>query len=239
MTRSLRSRLRVSKKIKAFISINLIWLLILLFTNSFQFEDVLAMSSYDWERFRLLFILPFIFFLVTFTLYTWIMRPEQDTSKTTISKQPLSINAGKIRDKRFYVRRIAILPILFLLVFTIQILAFITLKISPPARPDFMIGGFIFLLALVFSAPLGFWRKAACWLFGMMALAFSRSTLLAITIDVLTITSSTKTEKAAEAAGHAFRQTYSSSLVISLVAVSIGLCVVNVVQKRWRQTHSK
>lgn len=89
--------LTLPRTLKVFVSLYLSWLLLTLFTNSFRFEDILVnMSDEDWDRFRLLAVLPPIFVIITYGLFRWCSSPETER----LSQRLISIFKARPQGER-------------------------------------------------------------------------------------------------------------------------------------------
>ena len=72
-------RILSSRITRSIIACYLLWILLLLFTNSFAFEEIFDWQNEDWRRFWGMAILPPVFFAVAYCLYRWTLRTNEDT----------------------------------------------------------------------------------------------------------------------------------------------------------------
>jgi hypothetical protein len=244
---ALPARARLPRKLKISITVYTLWILLLLFTNSFQFEEVFDMSGDDMDKFRLLAALPLVFAGVAYGLYAWTMKPEKvrDTPSTAGTILPPTVIAAPWKpDRKFYMKRTAAL--LWLMIGMSLAALFISSLIKVLSRDataytsfGLLFDSFIFLVPLVFSRPLGFWRKVVCWMIGMAAFIFPVSiiatVLASIVGDIMTLTASAgQQEVSASGLMAGLARFLGGALMIDLLSFCLGLYAVKKTQDYWR-----
>lgn len=247
LLRSLPRRISIPKKLKIFISAYLLWLLALLFTNNLSFEDVLDMQSSDPDRFWLLSILPLIFSAVAFVLYLWVNSSKKAQQEKTRKPPATPLHKGIMptevtRNTKFYFKRTAILIALSIPIFISAAIFFIGILESRPGSAATAAGDIIIILSfLVFSKPLGLWRKAACWALGIMAWATSQVAMIlawSMLHDIQTLLGKSVAESPEEQV-HAMIDNIPNLITgiftISLLSLAIGCYAVNMAQRKWRE----
>lgn len=160
------------RNMKIAVSAYALWILLLLFTNSFEFENIFRWYQDDMRRLRLLAILPPVFVLVAYLLFRWTFKPEKHITGTA-SREILPVGLAKteihaVNFTGFYLKRG-----LYLVLWSFLLLFFIS-GFAAAAKIQFyrvmyvFFAGLFFIATALFSRPLGFWRKIACCLAAMV-----------------------------------------------------------------------
>jgi hypothetical protein len=140
------------------------------------------------------------------------------SKKTTAKDRDLALSA-KI-DARYYIKRIPLF--LGLLIASGVLQHFFYWGAFRAVAADVILSSFFILGVVVFSPPLGFRRKVACWTLGLLAIIIPAPTVAGL-FDWLTHDVDT------------FRFLWGRSPMVSGASIMIGTLVTLLVQKKWRE----
>lgn len=75
----------ISKQVRLLAAGLVTWIVSLLLTNSFTFEDVLNVGWFDEERFLLFALVPTVIVVLSFALFTWALKPSEDQATSPVT----------------------------------------------------------------------------------------------------------------------------------------------------------